>query len=53
MFGTEHIENIEPGWRARETYHILSDDEFEETFELAAPGGDFKVCVSNRLHRKR
>ncbi len=53
VFVTEHIENIEPGWRARETYRILSDDEFEETFELAAPGGDFKVCVSNRLHRKR
>ncbi len=53
MFVTEHIENIAPAWRARETYHILSDDEFEETFELAALGGDFKVCVSIRLWRKR
>lgn len=53
VFVTEGIENIDPGWRARETYHILSDDEFEEIFELAQPDGEFKVCVSNRLHRKK
>ena len=52
VFVTEHIENIAPGWRARETYRILNENEFEETFELAAPDGEFKLCVSNRLKRK-
>ena len=52
VFTTEHIENIAPGWRARETYRIINENEFEETFELAQPDGEFKLCVSNRLKRK-
>ncbi len=51
VFTTEHIENFMPGWRARETYRILGDDEFEEVFELAPPGGEFKVYVTNRFTR--
>jgi hypothetical protein len=35
---TEAIENIPSGWRARETYSVPGPDEFEEIFELAAPG---------------
>jgi hypothetical protein len=35
---TESIENIPAGWRARETYKILNDNEFVELFELAEPG---------------
>jgi hypothetical protein len=53
VFITEGIENIPAGWRARETYKILSDDEFHEIFELAAPGKDFEVYSENRLKRKR
>src|SRR5215211_2129544 len=34
-FITEGIENIPPGWLARETYRILGPDEFVEVFEIA------------------
>jgi hypothetical protein len=49
---TEAIENIPPGWRARETYAIEAD-RLEETFELAAPGKEFEVYSKNRLTRAR
>jgi hypothetical protein len=42
VFTTEAIENIAAGWRARETYKILSDHEYIEIFELAAPNKEFK-----------
>jgi hypothetical protein len=32
VFTSEAIENIAPGWRARETYSILNNDEFIERF---------------------
>ncbi len=50
-FITEDIENIPSGWRARETYRILSPDEFIEVFELAAPGKEFEVYGENRFWR--
>ena len=53
VFTSESIENIPAGWRARETYRILSDDEFTETFELAGPGKEFEVYTENRLRRKK
>jgi hypothetical protein len=53
VFTTESIENIPPGWRARETYKIISEDEFIEVFELAGPGKEFEVYSENRLKRKR
>ena len=53
VFVSEAIENIPPGWRARETYTILSADEFTETFELAEPGKDFEVYSEARLKRKK
>jgi hypothetical protein len=37
--------------KARETYEFMSDDEFVETFELAAPGKPFQVY--SRSHLKR
>ncbi len=52
VFATEAIENIAPGWRARETYHILGTDEFEEVFELAAPGKEFELYSKSHLRRK-
>ena len=51
-FVTARIENIAPGWRAKEAYRILSKDEFEESFWLAAPGKDFEVYARTRLKRK-
>jgi hypothetical protein len=53
VFLTEAIENIPEGWRARETYRILSADEIEETFELAEPGGEFFEYSKVKLLRKQ
>ena len=51
VFVTEAIENIPPGYRARETYRFLSNDEFEEIFEIAEPGKDFAPYSRARLKR--
>lgn len=53
VFTSESIENIPAGYRARETYKIIGEDEFTETFELAAPGKEFEVYTENRLRRKK
>lgn len=53
VFASESIENIPAGWRARETYKIVSPDEFVEVFELAEPGKDFEVYSEGRLRRKK
>lgn len=51
VFTSEEIENIPKGWRARETYDILNENEFSETFELAAPDKDFEVYSKVTLKR--
>lgn len=53
VFVTTAIENIPSGWRGRETYQIVSDDEFIETFALAEPGKDFATYSETRFRRKR
>jgi hypothetical protein len=50
-FVTQRIENIPPGWRARESYRILSQDGVVETFSLAGPGKEFEVYSETRLKR--
>jgi len=50
-FVTQRIENIAPGWRAKESYRIISNDEFEESFFLAAPGKDFELYSRTLLKR--
>lgn len=52
VFVSESIENIPSGWRARETYKLLSDNEFTETFDLAAPNEDFKTYSATTYRRK-
>lgn len=52
VFLSESIENIPTGWRARETYRILSENEFTETFELAAPGKEFAMYSENHFKRQ-
>jgi hypothetical protein len=53
VFVTESIENIPAGFRAKETYRLLSDDEIEETFEIAEPGKEFSVYSKVKLvHQK-
>jgi hypothetical protein len=53
VFVSEGIENIPAGWRARETYRILNDNEFTERFELAEPGREFEVYSEAHLKRVR
>jgi hypothetical protein len=53
VFTSEAIENIAPGWRAREAYVVLGPDEFEEIFELAEPGKPFELYSRARLKRVR
>jgi hypothetical protein len=51
VFESEGFENFSNSWRAKETYDILSNDEFVETFELAAPGGSFETYSRNHVKR--
>ena len=53
VWTTESIENIPPGWRARETIQILGEDEFAQKFELAKPGQEFEVYAEGRLRRRK
>jgi hypothetical protein len=51
VFVTQSIENIPAGWRGRETYRVIGVDEFEEVFELAAPGKPYEIYSRARLKR--
>jgi hypothetical protein len=52
-FVTEAIENIPAGYRAREMYTILNENEFIERFDLAGPGKDFELYSEAHLKRVR
>jgi hypothetical protein len=51
VFESEHFENFDNSWKAKETSDIVSPDEFIETFELAAPGKSFEIYSRNHLKR--
>jgi hypothetical protein len=53
VFVTEAIENIPRGYRARESYQLIDNNSFEETFEIAAPNKDFAVYVVNKFKREK
>ncbi len=53
VFDSEQIENFNSSWKARETYEVISDREFTETFELARPVGPFEVYSRNHFKRVR
>jgi hypothetical protein len=50
-FTTVRIENFRDGWRAKESYRVLSPNEFVETFSLAAPGREFELYSETHLTR--
>jgi hypothetical protein len=52
VFRSENIENIAPGWAAKESYQLLKDNEFVETFELAEPGAAFGEYSKVKLVRQ-
>jgi hypothetical protein len=51
VFTSAAIENIPPGWRARETWRLEPGGELVEVFELAEPGKEFTTYSETRLHR--
>lgn len=51
VFVSEAFENLDGRWRARETYDVISADEFTETFEIAEPGKDFQVYSRSSFQR--
>ena len=51
VFESESFENFDNSWKARETYELISADEFIETFELGPPGGELEVYSSNHFKR--
>ena len=53
VFIAEALENLPAGYRAKETYKILNNDEFIEVFELAAPGKEFAIYSENHFKRQR
>ena len=53
VFVSAAIENIPAGFRARETYTKISDDEFTELFEIAEPGKDFEKYSGALFRRVR
>ena len=52
-FESEALENVPAGWRARETYEVVSPDEFVETFELAMGDKPYEVYSRGRFKSSR
>lgn len=52
VFLSENLENLPVGFRARETYKVLNENEFVEIFELAPPGKEFSVYSENHFKRQ-
>ena len=53
IFVSEQIENIPLGWKARLSYKILNENEFQQTFDLQAPGKEFECYSKGILKRKK
>jgi len=51
VFVSEHFENFDNSWQGKESYEVISNDEFVEVFELAPPGKPFAVYSKNRFRR--
>ena len=50
VFGSEALENVPKGWKARETFQLISPNEFVETFEIASTG-PYEVYSRARFKR--
>lgn len=51
VFDSESFENLDSGFKARETYEVYSSDEFIETFEVAEPGKRLDLYSRTRFTR--
>ncbi|HGY55503.1 MAG TPA: hypothetical protein ENK44_07380 [Caldithrix abyssi] len=52
VFVTEQLENLPAGFKARLTYIIQNENEFNEKFELAPPGQGYQLFLNNFWKRK-
>jgi hypothetical protein len=52
-FQSEAFENVPTTWKARETYDVISPDEFIETFELSQGEQPYEVYSHTRFKRVR
>lgn len=52
VFESEALENVPKGWKARETYQVITNDEFVETFEIASTG-PYEIYSRSRFKRHR
>ncbi len=50
-FESEAIENFGTGWKAREVYIKINENEFIEIFYLASPGKEYAEFVRNTFKR--
>jgi hypothetical protein len=50
-FVYESIENFLPGWKAKEVYDIINEDEFIEIFYLAPPEKEYSEFIRNSFKR--
>jgi hypothetical protein len=50
-FESESIENFIEGWKAKEVYKIINENEFIEIFYLAAPGKEYSEYIRNTFKR--
>jgi hypothetical protein len=50
-FESVWIENFIEGWKAKEVYKILNENEFVEIFYLAAPGKEYAEYIRNTFKR--
>ena len=53
VFVTVANENIPKGMRGKETYRLISENEIEETFEVAEPGKEFELYSKVKLVRQK
>lgn len=51
VFDSETLENLDPAYKARETYEVYSSDEFIESFEVAEPGKPLDLYSRTRFTR--
>jgi len=51
VFVAEHLENVQPGWKARMILEFRSNTEILEHLELDTNKGQFQRYLTNKLHR--
>ena len=53
VFVSEAIENIPAGFKTKETYRIINENEIEETFEISELGKEYSIYTIVKLIRQK